>query len=433
MKGGVLKILSHLLLNVLIIWACIFLYQVLWLDRPNHTMRLDKPILTSIFAVGLVGCMTFQIYSFQEYTFDLRGVLWIIGSLYGGMYVGLTLAIITIIVRMLHGGVELWSLSIIVMLAWGITAYAGRKYHLLPMNKKLWAGTFLAGAVGELIICLVYLLRPQYGQWSLQMVGHILIFGLLHALCAYISIYFIEKMKENSIMKAEIQQKEKLQMLGELAASVAHEIRNPMTVVRGFVQLMSSHDSSLKRFNDYAPLIIQELDRTELILSDYLSFAQPQNAPWERLDLSEQMTHIVETVTPYADMHQVDIQTCWQTSLAIYFDRKKLRQLMLNLIKNGIEAMPEGGKLRLELYREQDHGVIRILDEGIGMSDDELKRLGSLFYSTKTKGTGLGIMLCYKIIEAANGFLQLQSEKGKGTTVIVRLPLSYQEKTEGTL
>ncbi|WP_282939862.1 ATP-binding protein [Paenibacillus sp. RC67] len=426
--------MSHLLLNVLIICACIFLYQVLWLDRINHNAKLNKPILTALLAVGLAGCMTFQIGSFQEYTFDLRGVLLIIGSLYGGMYVGLTLGVFTVFVRALQGGsVELWSMIIIVILSWTFISYFGRTYQLLPMKKKLLAATLLSGAVGELVVVLIYILKPEYSHWSLQMVLHMLLFGLLHAVCAYMSIYFIEKMNENSLMKAELQQKEKMQMLGELAASVAHEIRNPMTVVRGFMQLMNSHSSALKRFNDYAPLILEELDRAESILIDYLSFAKPQNALWEKLNLSEQLSHAVDVVKSYANTHQVEIQTCWQTSLAIYFDRQKLSQLMINLIKNGIEAMPDGGKLQLELYREDDQAVIRILDEGIGMSEEELKRLGSLFYSTKTKGTGIGIMICYKIIETANGFLQLQSEKGKGTTVTVRLPLSYQEKTEGML
>ncbi|WP_028548874.1 ATP-binding protein [Paenibacillus sp. UNC451MF] len=420
--------MSHLLLNVLIIWACIFLYQVLWLDRLNHNIKLDKPVLTGVLAIGLTGCMSFQICSFQEYLFDLRGVLLIIGSLYGGIFVGLILSVFTILVRVLQGGAELWSMVIIVMLGWMFISYFGRKYRLLPMKKKLLAGTLLAGCVGELIIVLIYLLRPEYSHWSFRMVCHMLIFGLLHAVCAYMSIYFIEKMNENSIMKAEIQQKEKMQMLGELAASVAHEIRNPMTVVRGFMQLMNTHSTALKRFNDYAPLIIEELDRVESILSDYLSFAKPHDSAWEKLNLSEQMSQAVELVKPYANMHHVEIQTCWQTALTIYFDRKKLRQLIVNLIKNGIEAMPDGGKLHLELYREDDHAIIRILDEGIGMSEEELKRLGSLFYSTKTKGTGIGIMICYKIIETANGTLQLQSEKGKGTTVTIRLPLSVQER-----
>ena len=424
--------MSHLLLNVLIIWACIFLYQVLWLDRLNHKAKLDKPVLTAVLVIGLAGCMSFPMHLSQKFAFDLRGVLLLIGNLYGGMLAGWVLGAITVIICAMQGEGGLWPAILFAMMGWMTLSYTGRTYRLLPFRKKLWIGPILAGIVGELMLGLTYWLAADTGLWSIQTIRHMLLFGLLQAACAFSTIYFIEKMHENSIAKAEIQQKEKMQMIGELAASVAHEIRNPMTVVRGFMQLMNSHGAALKRFNDYAPLILEELDRAETILSDYLSFAKPQNAEWEKLELSEQMSHAIDDVKPYANMNQVEIRTCCQTSLAIYFDRKKLRQLMVNLLKNGIEAMPDGGRLQLELYRENDHAVIRILDEGIGMSEEELKRLGSLFYSTKTKGTGIGIMICYKIIEAANGMLQLQSEKGKGTTVTIRLPLSFQKKMEET-
>jgi len=425
--------LNHLLLNVLIIWVCFFLYQVLWLDKPKHNVKLDRPVLAAVLAVGLVACMSFPIPFYPKYPFDLSGVLLMIGGLYGGLNAGLALAVIIVLFRVAQGVGGIGTTVIIVFLAWASIAVMIRHYSFFSMKRKLLAGALLAGGIGTSVIGVVYLLMLDYHSGiSVQALLHIVSFGFLNAASAYMSVYFIEKMRENGLMQAEIQQREKMQMLGELAASVAHEIRNPMTVVRGFMQLMSGHSSSLKRFHEYAPMIIEELDRAESILSDYLSFAKPQEAAWERLDLTEQLANAVSMVTPHANMHRVEIRTYWQTSLTICFDREKLKQLMMNLMKNGIEAMPDGGTLDLELYREGDDAVIRILDTGVGMTQEELNRLGSLFYSTKTKGTGIGIMICYKIIEAANGSLQLASEKAKGTTVTVRLPLAIDKVTEET-
>ncbi|MCS7461778.1 ATP-binding protein [Paenibacillus doosanensis] len=423
--------MNHLLLNVLIIWACIFLYQMLWLERMNRDSKRDKIVFTVIIAVGIAACMSFPICYFPEYPFDLRGVLLMIGSLYGGLNAGVVLALFTITVRMVQGMGGLWTMILVVLLACVLISLFIRYYSRLKMSGRLIAGAALAGGSGVLTIAMVSALRQNDAYlWSYPLFGHVIMFGLLHAGSAYISIYFIEKMKENAQMRAEIRQREKMDMLGELAASVAHEIRNPMTVVRGFMQLMNGHSFALKRFNEYAPMIIEELDRAESILSDYLSFAKPQETAWERIDLSGQLSHAVHTVTPYAHMNQVEIQTYWQTSLSIIYDRKKFGQLIVNLLKNGIEAMPDGGMLDVELYREEGHAVIRILDKGIGMTEEELGRLGSLFYSTKTKGTGIGIMICYKIIEAAGGTIRFDSKKLEGTTVTIRLPLATELSRE---
>ncbi|MFE5324291.1 ATP-binding protein [Paenibacillus sp. NPDC056579] len=433
MKGGRADELNHLLLNVLIIWACIFLYQVLWLDRPNHNEKLDKPIFTGLLVFGMLALMSFPIGYFPDYPFQLSGVLVLVGSLYGGMRVGLVLSVTIVLVRIAQGFSDIGVIAGIIFSLWVLIAVLLRYYPALSVKNKLLAGTLFAAGDGMIIIGSVYTFKlNQPIGWDFHSLSYIAAFGLLHAASAYMSIYFIEKMRENAVMQAEIQQREKMQMLGELAASVAHEIRNPMTVVRGFMQLMNGHDSSLKRFNEYSPLIIEELDRAESILSDYLSFAKPQEHAWEQLELIQQLTQVVHMVAPFANMHQVEIRTCWQTSLTIYFDRKKLRQLMVNLMKNAIEAMPEGGSLDVELYREKEQAVIRLIDTGIGMSEEELKRLGSLFYSTKTKGTGIGIMICYKIVEAAGGTLQLNSRKDKGTTVTIRMPLLAENVMEET-
>jgi two-component system sporulation sensor kinase B len=423
-ERGLVSRLDHLLLNVLIIWACIFLYQVLWLDRPHYDEKRNKFVFTGLLSMGLFACMCFPARLLPEYPFDLHGVLLLIGYLYGGISVGLVLSGIMLTFQLVQdsSSMELILANLVFVLT--LFSVTVRRYAMLSISRKLFAAMLIASGSAALLTIVAYALALNDGI-EVKMVSLLKILGycLVYGTSASLSVYLIEKIRENSTRQAEYQQREKMQMLGELAAAVAHEIRNPMTVARGFVQHMKGNEAAASRFHDYAPMIIEELDRAEAVISDYLTFAKPHEGKAERLDLGEQLTHVVAIMTPYATLYGVEIQTYWQTSLKIIFDRKQWRQLLIHLMKNGIEAMPEGGKLDVELCQEEGDSVIRIRDTGIGMHQEELKRLGSLFYSTKTKGTGMGLMICYRIVETAGGTLHVESEKGKGTMVTLRLPL----------
>lgn len=250
---------------------------------------------------------------------------------------------------------------------------------------------------------------------------------LLHVLAMWMAIYIIEMMRENLILWKEIERAEKMYVLGELAASIAHEIRNPMTVIRGFVQLLSNEETG-RTNKSYMKLVMSELDRAESIIEDYLSYARPQIDKKEAIEIGELMKKVMNIVEGFTIMKNVQISCNIQDSLQVIGDAKKLAQVFINFLKNAVEAMPNGGMLQIHCYKKGDAVIIDITDNGVGMDKAEIERLGNPFYSTKEKGTGLGLMVSYRIIETMEGKIQVFSRKGEGTKFSIILPAIREDK-----
>lgn len=229
-------------------------------------------------------------------------------------------------------------------------------------------------------------------------------------------------MRENDRIKLEVQQAEKLRLVSELAASVAHEMRNPMTVVRGFLQLFKMDKVILESHSKYLDIAIAELDRAEAIITDYLSFAKQQTSQAERIELGHVIEQVIEIMTPLSHYHNVSIDKRIEHNCYVYADVSKMMQCIINILKNSIEAMPNGGELVVQLYAEEQQVLIVIEDNGVGMTQEQLARLGKPFNTTKKDGTGLGMVVVYSIIESLQGKIAVKSEEGNGTQISITLP-----------
>jgi two-component system sporulation sensor kinase A len=217
-----------------------------------------------------------------------------------------------------------------------------------------------------------------------------------------------------------LQKAEKLTIVGQLAAGIAHEIRNPLTAIKGFTQLLSNMGH-----RDYTEVILTELDRIEKIVSDLLVLAKPQVSHLEEINLEELIEGVVTLLKTQAIMYNIDIISDIRLKdPLIEAEADQIKQVLINLIKNAIEAMPDGGIVTIEAEWNYscDYVVIRIVDEGVGIPKDQISRLGEPFFSTKEKGTGLGLMICQRIIKNHKGSLEIESEVNKGTTFTIRLP-----------
>ncbi|MEH7113488.1 ATP-binding protein [Neobacillus niacini] len=237
----------------------------------------------------------------------------------------------------------------------------------------------------------------------------------------------IEEM-DNIIAKTKIQKElqraEKMNAIGQLAASVAHEIRNPMTVVRGFLQIFLAKENFSSQELMYVQLMIDELNRAETIIHDYLSLAKPDLDQIEKVDANELSHKVMDLMSSFALMKpNITLNTDFACEIVLKGNSNELKQVLINIVKNGIEAMRSGGVLILKIYKQEEFGVFEVTDTGIGMSSDELERLGTAFYSLKEKGTGMGLMVCYQIVESMKGHIDVISEKGNGTTFRVFIPL----------
>ena len=217
-------------------------------------------------------------------------------------------------------------------------------------------------------------------------------------------------------------QSEKLSIVGELAAGVAHEIRNPLTTIKGFIQLFK-RENGADEIND---LLLSELARIETITSEMLSLGKPQAVQLHRTNLRELVENTLELLSPQAHMVNIQFNLCVEdSSFFITGEKNQLKQVFLNILKNAIEAMPEGGNIHINLQkRDESECVLSVQDEGCGIPEELLPRLGEPFYSLKEKGTGLGLMICNKIIKQHHGSITYQSKAQKGTLVEITLPLA---------
>lgn len=216
---------------------------------------------------------------------------------------------------------------------------------------------------------------------------------------------------------------EKLAAVGQMAAGIVHEIRNPLTSLIGFTQLMQ--ELPAEDHSQRLAIMRGELNRIEAILNELLVLAKPQVMHIRRTDLRLLLSEVITLLTAQAAIRNVIFTIPDLVELPLVdCDPNQLKQVFINFIKNSIEAMPQGGTVTLNLSTVPDGVCVECADDGPGMPDDRVQRLGTPFYSTKEKGTGLGFMVSRKIIESHRGRIHVESEVGVGTTIQVILPVT---------
>ncbi|OAH55953.1 MULTISPECIES: PAS domain-containing sensor histidine kinase [Bacillaceae] len=223
-----------------------------------------------------------------------------------------------------------------------------------------------------------------------------------------------------------LKKQDKLGALGQLAAGIAHEIRNPLTTVKGLIQLLAQESNDN---NFYNKIILKELDQVESIVTEFLMLANPyEEIKFAHHNINEVLTEIIQFMWPEALLHKVEMNTTLGDSLPlVYCEPKQIKQVMINVFKNAIEAMPSGGSMYITTSLLLDGSVaIEVRDEGRGIPKEMIGRLGEPFYSNKERGTGLGLMVSYKIIENHRGTIQIDSDNGNGTNIKIILPPELQ-------
>lgn len=217
-----------------------------------------------------------------------------------------------------------------------------------------------------------------------------------------------------------IRKSDRLTVVGELAAGIAHEIRNPLTSIKGFVQLLKNGMSK----PDYFDIMLSEFKQIENIIDEFIVLAKPQDKSKEKLELIKILLQVIKFMEAKTVLYKFQFKNELDHEVIHVFGiETQLKQVFINLLKNAMESMPAGGEIVIQVVKfNSDNISIIIKDHGYGISPGRMKKLGEPFYSTKEKGTGLGLMVSNKIIEEHKGTIHIDSEVGKGTTVEVSFP-----------
>ncbi|TCP59115.1 two-component system sporulation sensor kinase A [Tumebacillus sp. BK434] len=224
-----------------------------------------------------------------------------------------------------------------------------------------------------------------------------------------------------------LRKSDKLSVVGELAAGVAHEIRNPLTAIKGFIQLLQMGGDNKAH---YYEIMMSELDRIEFIIHEFLVLAKPQAVRYQKKDMRALLHTIAALLDTQAILNNVVIRMDAEDDIPlIECEENRLKQVFINVMKNAIEAMPSGGELLIEVQKAPEGMVLlRFTDTGCGIPESRIPKLGEPFYTTKEKGTGLGLMVSYKIIEEHAGTIAVSSVIDEGTVVEILLPAVMRER-----
>ena len=227
----------------------------------------------------------------------------------------------------------------------------------------------------------------------------------------------------------EVVRAEKLSTIGQVTAVVAHEIRNPLTTIGGFARAISRRPDNAQRIKRDADIIVEEVQRLEAILQNLLDFTRPTKPELVLHDVKSLLENIAEIVRQDAEVGDVAVHVDIAADLPkIYLDERQLHQVILNLTRNSLEAMPDGGELYIGAQRTDDKIEIRITDTGEGIPEEHINQIFDTFFTTKRTGTGLGLTLTQGIVREHGGELYVHSQPGEGTTFVIAFLIPTENK-----
>jgi signal transduction histidine kinase len=280
---------------------------------------------------------------------------------------------------------------------------------------KRYFWTVTLGMIGKYIV-LGLILK------DFQVLISIALYVILSGIAYVVLIRFYSYINSLTSVHDELRKKEKLAVIGQMAAAIGHEIRNPLSSLKGFTQLQQERYPNT---NDFYPIMIQEIDRINSIVNDLMYIGKPKAIKLEKASIEEIIAYILSITQQQAERQGITVETIMAGPLPpINCDNKQLKQVFLNLIKNAIESMPLGGciKIQVKVVNKQKM-YISIQDEGCGIKDENILNLGEPFFTTKEDGTGLGLMVTNQIIKEHSGEFKIHSEEERGTRVEVILPI----------
>jgi two-component system sporulation sensor kinase B len=363
--------------------------------------------------------MSFPVSFGQNARLDIRIIPLLFGSLYGGFWPSIFLSVLIIFYRLYFGiSLGFYNTVLVLFLSLPVILFFQKSFASSKKDKRVKIAVGLSFYYCLIGITFFGILRGfSIDYLKVQVINLIFV-----VVVTWFFTILIEAIGEIHQLRSEMQNSEKLRVISELTSVFAHEIRNPMQATRGFLQLLNEPDLPNNK-KEYIQISIGELDRANEIINDFLSFGKPSINNNERIDVGYQLQRVVNIIQSYALDHTAEIITdildnCW-----IYANPQKLNQSLINILKNAIESMPNGGIVWITCTSTDDGYIkISIKDQGIGMTKKQIDRLGSPFYSLKESGTGLGMMVSFQIVHSFKGKIQVNSEKDIGTEFIILLP-----------
>lgn len=229
--------------------------------------------------------------------------------------------------------------------------------------------------------------------------------------------------KKAEDMRLQLERSHKMSLVGQIAAGMAHEIKNPLASIKGAVEILCDDGTSGKDRNEFKSIVIKEVKRINTSVTDFLEFARPSETKMAELNLADVVRSSLRQVQPQARKREITIVSHVEDPVVVLGDEEKVHQVMLNLLLNAADASPSGSTVTVSLKSGRESAVIAIEDAGSGISEEDITRIFEPFFTTKSAGTGLGLAIAKSIIDRHHGQITLQNATGRGAIAEIRLPL----------
>ncbi|MFP4037959.1 MAG: sensor histidine kinase [Desulfobacteraceae bacterium] len=270
------------------------------------------------------------------------------------------------------------------------------------------------------------IVRFQYLVFGLSILIMGAIFVALLLIVRKAETVIEERAKEQRELESQLHQAERLAALGEMVAGVSHEIKNPLGIIQSTAELLAGSPEAEESQKRLSRVIQEESARLNGIVTEFLDFARPQTPSLRETELADVLLRNISFLRPEFEKKGIRVEHNLDgRPLSLQADPDLLYRVFLNILINAVQAMEEGGDIRLTAYETPDVCTVQIKDTGPGISEDNLPKLFNPFFTTKEKGTGLGLSIVKKIVEAHSGSIEVSSAPGEGTKVTIRLPRSH--------
>ena len=385
----------HFLFNLSLLIILFFL--CFSISKRKGSILLHKRTGLIYCVISLVLCYIFSYPLSEVYVLDLRIVPFVIGSLY--LRLSPILGLLVILMRSVHGLDAGFFLGLVV---YSITSFI--LWKLSPWFLRLTSKYRILFAVALTLLFSIGILAISLSFTTTYTLDLAFAYLVVPPLGVAIISYIIEMIEKNILLTHQLIKAEKLEAIEQMGAAITHEIRNPLTTAIGFVELLDKSSIDIEKRAEYLSILKEELDAAERIIQDYLTFSKPIKESEDALNAQEELIHVIKLLQPFANYHSVKMSYKFYSAELIDGDRSKFQQGFINIIKNLIEWVPNGGTLVIGTKEIKNNLVIYIHFNGLIMSKEQLAH------------NSASLMVAYSVIREMKGTIEVNNEEKTGTT-----------------
>lgn len=405
---------SLLLLNIMFHFVPVFIYQTI--TQRKTYVYTNKWSISLFWALPLLVCINFPFRIATGFWTDMKFIPLIVGTLYGGVPAGVILSAVAAVCQYAVkgcGGFELLLLSLTIVMV--VLLLRGR-FMKRDLTGKMLIGLLFSAFAALFLWLELYMLAFRI-SWNAA-----IIFFLLQSAVLLLVLYMEEFVRGHAELRKESVRLEKLTANSSLAVIIAHELRNPLTTVKGFLQLIKRQNPS-QQVLYYADTAIQELSEAEKVIRTYLTITTLNQAEKSNVRLLPCVEQAIREVQSSVEQKRIELTHDISPELKLYCNADQLQLCIVHLLRNSVNALLHEGKVAVSGYRKGKELYIVVEDNGVGMTEEQLDQLGTPTYNTRSSGTGTGLMYCYHFVHSLRGWMRIQSEPGRGTVVTITLPV----------